>query len=135
MKRGFIIFLVLVTVGAVFSGITIVLLNDFPRIVQDWQETLTVRTPEQNITTEAAAQPNPAALTALPKSSASQTLTKEEEDQVRAMLKSLGITGSDFTETMKAYQHKNSLEVTGVLTTETLESIIRQLTVSKVASI
>jgi hypothetical protein len=139
MKRGFPIFLVFIAVGAVFFGMSIALISHFPNVARGWQEERQVTLPANSV--EEKAPPAPTTSTANyipipsePRNSSTLFLTREEETQVLDMLRELGYTGNGFADTVIAYQKSNSLEETGFLSTETLESIIRQLTVNSVLS-
>ena len=144
MKKGYVIYLVLISVGAVVFGATFVLLDEFPKLVEQWNEN-----ERQTVLVEPAAEKNeppelfapsvqttaPIVISNLISNSGSQVLTENEQEQVQMMLRKLGVAGENFTETVKAYQTKKSLEATGVLTTETLEEIVRDLTITKVATL
>ena len=142
INRGFMAFLALVTVGAIVAGVSLVLIKDFPVIVAHlWENNRTTHIVqslqtqnEQEESSGAVQLPDRIVLSELFSNPSSQTLTRSEEEQVWSMLKSLGISGETFAETMKAYQSDKSLEVTGALTIETLEAIIRDFTVSRVST-
>ena len=143
MKKEFVIFLILISAGAVLIGATFVLVNEFPRLVEQWNENergkkLVEPAEVQDGQQESHINPITHAAPILMSKIAnaeSQILTVDEENTVLVMLKSLGVNGENFTEIMKAYQSMKSIDATGVLTTETLEAIVRDLTISKISAL
>ena len=144
MKKEFVVFLILIAVGAIVCGATVVMINEIPILVEQWNENERNKKleppPEEKdeLTKSFIPSLEPAAPIVISNyltSNESQILTREEEASIRVMMRSLGFVGDNFTEVMKAYQASKSMEVTGVLTTETLESIVRDLTISKLSSL
>ena len=150
MKRGFVVFLILITVGAIFSGTTVVFYNNFPRLVEIWNEEARMYKKEtqekekqkqlaNNLLTAPIEMPAPPpygnapiVVSSLFTKDSSQTLTRSEQEQIVAMLKALGVTAESYSNALKVYQTKKSLVANGVLTIETLEAIVRDFTVARV---
>lgn len=64
-------------------------------------------------------------------SSNKMVISNDEQEEINAMLEAMGSNDADYTLRIKDFQEKNSLPVTGVMDTETLNLLINKATLQK----
>lgn len=64
-------------------------------------------------------------------SSNKMVISNDEQEEINAMLEAMGSNDVDYTLRIKDFQGKNSLPVTGVMDTETLNLLINKATLQK----
>ncbi|HWP97705.1 MAG TPA: hypothetical protein VN426_12745 [Syntrophomonadaceae bacterium] len=147
MKKEHLVFLILVTIAAIFGGSTLAIATNYTCLAQHAQE---LQTAQNNNAEEAASstltqankpvdkaqEPQQLASTATqsgsPQNGEVMGVTPEEKQQIENMLSSLGKSqSSDYASFITDFQSKHSLNPTGYLDTETLNVIIREVALVK----
>ncbi|MEN6348871.1 MAG: hypothetical protein ABFD08_05650 [Syntrophomonas sp.] len=142
MKKQYAIFLILIICAAMVSSSTLVIVLNMPLIAQTSQklqaeaeqpaksnpatETQTASAQTSRKNTVVADSSNNAS------SPVSGDFTPAEKEQIAQMLNDLGMQEKEFSaDSIKSFQNQNSLSPTGNLDTNTLNEIIRQLSLVK----
>ncbi|MDR1159993.1 MAG: hypothetical protein LBK69_05130 [Syntrophomonadaceae bacterium] len=139
MKKEFLIFIVLISIAAIISGATMALISNFPSIneyLQRAAEAENIPPAENNASDAKVSETTPSRyLISYEDDGSDQILTPYEQEEIIGMLQHLGADVSDdFFADIQAYQNQNYLSNNGLLTQETLELIIKQMTEKQLAS-
>ncbi len=156
MQKGYFFFLILVLASAVILGSTIGLISNVSFMVQN-TDLLKAQSDEpssegniNDTTIPVVPQPtgdassqdlnqsnnNSSSSFASSSSSSSEymVISQEEKEQIKTMLLSLGMDEKDdLGQFVREFQKKNALEVTGMLDSHTLDTIIKQTTLQEVS--
>ncbi len=141
VKKEYIVYLVFITMASVLLGMTFAFLKDFPTFVQeilqsDSASNIKEETTKEKETINNADQQNISAKKMSASDSESQVLTKQEIEEIKSMIASLGIeSDSSLSEALKQYQETKALDANGILTLETLDAIIKDMTIKRTASL
>lgn len=137
MKKEHTIFLTLIVAAAVITGSTFGMLQNLPLIFETSQEIQKVETEKMSETTRVPANEDVEAADeeaiSTYDSDPAIIMTAEEERELQQMLDNVspGESG-DYRQQIMNFQKKNMLTVTGVLDTQTLNTIVQQATQQKV---
>ncbi|MEQ8176364.1 MAG: hypothetical protein ABRQ26_15030 [Syntrophomonadaceae bacterium] len=143
MKKQYAIFLVLIICAAMVGSSTLVIVLNMPIIAQASQrlqaEAGQPSESNQAIDTQTApgqASQNPKVVAMEPSNQNSAPMSTEftpaEKEQIAQMLNDLGVQDKDISsDTIKNFQSQNSLSPTGNMDANTLNEIIRQLSLVK----
>jgi hypothetical protein len=154
MQKGYFFFLILVLASAVILGSTIGLISNVSYMVQNTDllkaqsdepssegnindTTIpVVPQPAGDASSQDLNQSNSSSSFAPSSSSSSEymVISQEEKEQIKRMLFSLGMDEKDdLGQFVREFQKKNALEVTGMLDSHTLDTIIKQTTLQEVS--
>lgn len=139
MTRGQTIFMFLMICTAVITGATLGVVNNLDIIVQQSNmisaSAEAAQSPDQMADIIDNTSPDPVKVAdneSVSRSTQLMVITAQEKDEIKTMLQQLGMTEDEhMTDFIRNFQQTHSLNATGILDSQTLNIMIKQVTYDK----